>query len=104
MKNINLTKRGIAKDLSKSPYIFTYIHNNIPVNLYFSSKLHLDNFVKNRTKNYSMIYNYINKRFKFKTDCTFLSDLNLYQKIENRGCYIKFDNLEYRNINHITIK
>ena len=104
MKDTNLTKRGVAKDLSKSPYVFTYIHNTIPVNLYFSSKLHLDNFVKNRNKNYAMIYNSIYKRFKFKTDCTFLSDLNLYQKIETRGCFIKFDNLEYSDINKISLK
>ena len=53
----NLTRGGVCKDLTKSPFVFTYIHNGKQVNLFFSSKLHLDKFTKNRKKNYVMIYN-----------------------------------------------
>ena len=42
---MNLTRNGVAKDLSKSPYIFTDIDNENVINFYFSSKLHLDNFL-----------------------------------------------------------
>ena len=100
----NLTRRGVAKDMSESPYVYTYIHKGTPVYLFFSSKLHLDNFTKNRDKNYSMIYNSIYKRFKFKIDCTFLSDFNLYKKIENRGCYIRFGNKVYKDLTKISLK
>lgn len=100
----NLTRRGISKDLVLSPYTFTYKHNDNEVILSFSSKLHLNNFIKNRDKNYAMIYNYIIKRFKYKTDPRILSDLNLYQKIEHRGFYIKINDKVYRDIKQILIK
>lgn len=103
MKENNLTRDGIAKDLSKSPYTFTYVHNGKTVNFNFSSKLHLEKFIKNRDKNYTMIYNSIYKRFKFKTDCKFLSDFNLYYKIEKRGCYIKFGDRVYKNLINISL-
>lgn len=98
-----LTRRGVCKQLKYSPYTFTYFHNGKFVHLAFSSKLHLEKFVELREKNYSMIYNNINKRFKFKVDCTFLSDFNLYQKVENRGCYINFGGTIYKSIDDITI-
>lgn len=100
---IILTRRGVCKHLKNSPYNFTYIHKGKTVTLNFSSKLHLDNFTKLRQKNHSMIYNNINKRFKFKVDCTFLSDFNLYRKIEHRGCYINFGGKVFTSIEDITI-
>lgn len=100
---IILTRRGVCKQLKHSPYNFTYIHKGKTVTLNFSSKLHLDNFAKLRPKNHAMIYNNINKRFKFKVDCTFLSDFNLYRKIEHRGCYINFGGKVYTSIEDITI-
>lgn len=103
MKDQLLTRRGICHKLAYSPYNFTYIHKGKVVTLNFSSKLHLENFVKLRQKNYSMIYNYINSRFKFKVDCTFLSDFNLYRKIETRGCYISYDGKVYTSLDDITI-
>ena len=92
MNKAELTRRGICKNLEYSPYVFTYIHDGKTVNLFFSSKLHLDKFTKNRKKNYSMIYNDIYRRYKYGIDCTFLSDFNLYKKVENRGFYIQYDN------------
>ena len=91
----NLTRRGIAKDLSKSPYIFTEMIDGKQLNLYFSSKLHLNNFIEKRAENYQMIYNHVYKRFKYKVDCRLLSDCNLYNKIENRGFYIKYNNKDF---------
>ena len=98
-----LTRRGVCKQLKYSPYTFTYFHKGKFVHLAFSSKLHLEKFVELREKNHAMIYNNINKRFKFKVDCTFLSDFNLYQKVENRGCYINFGGTIYKSIDDITI-
>ena len=54
-----LTRNGVAKDLSKSPYIFTALINDDRIDLYFSSKLHLNNFKEKREENYKMIYNYL---------------------------------------------
>ena len=104
MKNPTLTRRGVSKDMLQSPYTFTYAHKDNQIVLNFSSKLHLDNFIKKRDKNYAMIYNYIIKRFKFKTDCRLLADLNLYYKIEHRGCYVKINKVVYRDLKKISLK
>ena len=99
----NLTRNGVAKDLSKSPYIYTVITESDVLHLYFSSKLHLNNFVEKRNDNYNMIYNYIYKRFKYRVDCRMLADLNLYTKIETRGFYIKINHKEYVCPDHIIL-
>ena len=91
----NLTRNGIAKDLAKSPYIFTEKIGNQRLDLYFSSRLHVQNFSQKRDENYNMIYNHIYKRFKYQTECRLLSELNLYQKIERRGFYVKIDKEVY---------
>jgi hypothetical protein len=90
-----LTRNGVAKDLKVSPYCFTEVTEDGVVTFNFSSKLHLNNFIKKREENYTMIYNYIYKRFKFKINCRMLADCNLYQKIENRGFYILINNKEF---------
>ena len=91
----NLTRRGVAKELTNSPYIFTELINKDKFDFYFSSRLHLNNFIGKRATNYNMIYNHIYKRFKFKVDCRALADLNLYKKIETRGFYIKCNDKEF---------
>ena len=98
-----LTRNGVAKDLPKSPYVFTALIDGKRLDLFFSSKLHLDSFKNKRQENYKMIYNYLYKRFKFKTDCRLLSDCNLYQKVETRGFYIKFNNKEFKCQNTIIL-
>ena len=103
MKNNLLTRNGVCKQLAYSPYNYTYIYNGKVVTLNFSSKLHLKKFTENRQKNYAMIYNYIYKRFKFKVDVTFLSDFNLYSKIENRGCYINYDGKIYTSLDQLSL-
>ena len=99
----NLTRNGVAKDLSNSPYIFTEIINGQRLDLFFSSKLHLKNFSDRRNANYQMIYNYIYKRFKYQIDCRILADLNLYQKIETRGFYVKLNKEVYLCPNNIIL-
>lgn len=99
----NLTRNGIAKDITKSPYIFTEMIDGNIVNFYFSSKLHLNSFTEKRDANFNMIYNYIYKRFKFKVNCRLLSDCNLYMKIESRGFYIKINNKGYVCPSNITL-
>lgn len=98
-----LTRNGVCKKLENSPYNFTYFYKDTEITLNFSSKLHLDKFVNLRQKNWSMIYNYLYKRFKFKVDCVILSDCNLYQKIENRGCYIKIGNRVFTDVSKIVL-
>ena len=98
-----LTRRGVCKNLEFSPYVYTYFHEGKVVSFNFSSKLHLDKFTNLRKKNYSMIYNDINKRFKFKIDCTYLADFNLYKKIENRGCFIRFGGDMIKDLDEVSI-
>ncbi|MBO7714061.1 MAG: hypothetical protein J6S85_10855 [Methanobrevibacter sp.] len=92
----NLTRNGVAKNLEKSPYVFTEVIDGKLLSLHFSSKLHLRNFMEKRNDNFVMLYNHIYKRFKYKVNCKLLSELNLYQKIENRGYYIKFNNEDFQ--------
>ncbi|MBP5699328.1 MAG: hypothetical protein J6W71_00555 [Methanobrevibacter sp.] len=99
----NLTRNGVAKELATSPYIFTEIVNGEQLDIYFSSKLHMNNFIQKRNDNYNMIYNYIYKRFKYRVDCRMLADLNLYTKIETRGFYIKINHKEYVCPDHIIL-
>ena len=103
MKDKILTRGGVCKKLDNSPYNFTYVHDGKVVTFNFSSKLHLENFTKNRKKNHAMIYNYVYKRFKFYVDCTFLSDFNLYKKIESRGCYIKYGEKTFTTLDNIKL-
>ena len=91
------------KDLTKSPYIFTEMIGDKPVHFYFSSNLHLNNFTKKREQNYQMLYNHLYKRFKYKVNCRMLADCNLYQKIENRGFYIKYNNKEFLCRDNLTL-
>ena len=99
----NLTRHGVAKDITKSPYTFTEMVDGNIVVFYFSSKLHLNNFIEKRPENYQMLYNHIYKRFKFKVNCRMLSDCNLYKKIENRGFYIKINKKDYKCPTSITL-
>ena len=99
----NLTRNGIAKDLKTSPYMFTEVVDEGVITFYFSSRLHLNNFCEKRNENYTMIYNYIYKRFKFKVDCRMLADCNLYQKIETRRFYITFNKKEFLCPSSITL-
>lgn len=103
MNKEQLTRRGICKNLAYSPYVFTSIYKGDNYSLYFSSKLHLEKFTKNRKKNYAMIYNDIYKRYKFGIDCTFLADFNLYRKVETRGCYIKYNDIIYKCYDNIKL-
>lgn len=98
-----LTRNGICKRLENSPYNFTYFNNGKEVTFNFSSELHLKNFTMNRQKNWSMIYNNIYKRFKFKIDCVLLADCNLYKKIENRGVFVKIGNQTYTDFKDIVL-
>lgn len=91
----NLTRNGVCKNLTNSPYVFTELIDDKQIDFHFSSVLHLNNFKEKRTKNYAMLYNYLYKRFKFKCNCRLLADCNLYQKVETRGFYIKYDEKVY---------
>jgi hypothetical protein len=99
----NLTRNGVAKDLATTPYIFTEMIEDQQLDFHFSSKLHLNSFIKKREENYNMLYNHIYKRFKFKINCRMLADCNLYQKIESRGFYIKYNNKEFLCPSQITL-
>lgn len=103
MKDTNLTRRGVCKNLENSPYTFTTLICGDKIDLCFSSRLHLENFKTLREQNYSMLYNYLYKRFKYRIDCRMLSDCNLYSKIENRGFCIKVNNRIYRCKDNLTL-
>ena len=99
-----LTRNGVCKKLEYSPYTFTCFINGVEHTYNFSSELHLRNFRIKRENNFVMIYNDIYKRYKFRVDCQALSDCNLYNKIETRGCYIKIGNQVFTNIKDVNIK
>ena len=101
--NKDLTRNGVAKNLARSPYVFTEFVGKDLLEFHFSSKLHLNKFVEKRKQNFQMLYNHIYKRFKFKVNCRMLADCNLYYKIESRGFYIKLNDKEFLCPSSITL-
>ena len=69
-----LTRNGVCRNIDFSPYNFTYFYKDKVITFNFSSKLHLDKFVKLRQNNWSMIYNYL---YKLLTDNELLYQLKL---------------------------
>ena len=82
-----LTKRGIAKNLEESPYFYEY--NDMI--FYFSSQLHLNNFMKliaSEIDRFNVKTNNIYKD-KFNLEMQNLALIRLYAIIEKRGFFIK---------------
>ena len=84
------TKNGIELDLKNSSYIYDY--NNLK--FYFSSKFYLKKFQENLSYYLFMETTKIINKYKVKINLYLFLAISLYQKIEKRGFYIKYENEE----------
>ena len=84
------TKNGIELDLKNSSYIYDY--NNLK--FYFSSELYLKKFQENLSYYIFMETTKIINKYKVKINLNLFLAISLYQKIEKRGFYIKYENEE----------
>lgn len=84
------TKNGIELDLKNSSYVYDY--NNLK--FYFSSELYLKKFQENLSYYLFMETTKIINKYKVKINLNLFLAISLYQKIEKRGFYIKYENEE----------
>lgn len=98
--SVNLTVRGIAKDLAISPYIYTDNH----IQLNFSSEFNLKRF-KDRLAEYKDNIEYRAYRL-FGFNVNIIPEvilISLYMKIEKRGFYVEIGENKYTNIDSIPL-
>lgn len=80
-----MTRRGIEYNLEISPYSFKNESGYIFV---FSSKYHLNTFIKKQAANRKKINDSLSNRFNFYIEFNTLADFILYRQIEQRGFLI----------------
>ena len=83
---MSMTRNGIVYDLKQSTYTAHY--NNIT--FYFSSKNHLEKFIKNLSLNRETLSYSLFKRFNLKLNIFEIYDIVLYKKVESRGFLIEY--------------
>ena len=90
MKKVNLSRRGIANDITVSPYKFkiNYTKNSYII-FVFSSELYKEKFVEKLEENRKKINWSLSNRFGFEIENNVLCDIKLYSSIEKRGFLIK---------------
>lgn len=90
-----LTRRGIANDLSKSPYWTNINYENFELTFVFSSELNKKRFLKRVEDNRISINMSLSKRFGIEIEACLLSDIKLYTQVEHRGFLIVGKEGEY---------
>ena len=85
----DITRYGVAHDLTKSPYFLEIDYQFEKLTYIFSSKLYLEKFTLRLYDNREKVSDYISKKFGFKIVNNMLSDIKLYNDIEKRGFLIK---------------
>ena len=95
MNDTQLTKSGVAYDLTISPHRYEVIYNNESKLIYtFSSNLYLTKFQEKLVEHREKVNKSLTKRFGFGIENNQLCDIKLYTMIEKRGFLI--DNTKER--------
>lgn len=85
-----LTKRGIANDITISPYKHKINYTKNSYIIYrFSSELYKNKFIERLEENRDKINSSLTNRFGFEITNDILCDIKLYTMIEKRGFLIK---------------
>ena len=90
-----MTRNGIEYNLGKSTFL-TEINGFC---FHFSSLVHKENFENKMKENRKKISESLSSRFKINIDSVLIADIVLYQKIETRGFYIKYNNFTFTDNN-----
>lgn len=98
-----LTVRGIAYDLTKSPYKSEILYNKEKMTFKFSSKMYETKFNEKLAENRNKINESLSKRFGFNISSNLLSDIILYSKIEKRGFLIFNEKESFTCLNNIKL-
>ena len=98
--NLNLTRSGIAYDLTKSPHRLTLNYENNEVKFVFSSELYKNIFLKKLEENRKKINESLSNRFGINIETDILCDIKLYSMTEKRGflLYLNREMTECLNI------
>lgn len=100
MYNTQLTRNGVANDLSISPYHYLVRYSTLDeVVFIFSSELYKNKFIERLEDNRKVINESLSKRFGFDIVNNKLCDLKLYLTIEKRGFLIKDNKGKYECLN-----
>lgn len=87
---MELTRHGIAYDLSTSPYKIRLKQ----CELRFSSEKNVERFLKKEKSERDRINASLSKRFGMQFNLDYIAFIDLYRHIENRGFYIILRNGE----------
>ena len=91
MMNENLTRNGIAYDLSLSPYKLKIEYGNDELEFVFSSEYYKSIFLKKLEGNREKINGSLSNRFGFTIENDILCDVKLYSQTEKRGFLLDFN-------------
>ena len=86
----NLTRGGVAYNLTESPYRYNvdYPSQQNSITFVFSSEFYRGIFIKKLQGNRKTINQSLSKRFGFEMEHNILCDIKLYTSIEKRGFLI----------------
>lgn len=91
----DLSRRGIAYNLHKSPYWTNINYGTFELTYVFSSPLIRDKFIAQVEDNRKKINLSLSKRFGFEIEACLLADIFLYKHTEHRGFLILNNEEEY---------
>jgi hypothetical protein len=98
-----LTRSGVAYDLSVSPHEFIVKYDNEDITYIFSSELYRNIFLKKIEENRKKINESLSKRFGYTIENNKLCDLQLYSKTEKRGFLLKTEKESFECLNIIKL-
>ena len=91
----DLSRRGIAYNLHKSPYWTNINYGKYELTYVFSSLIVKEKFVKKIEENRKKINLSLSNRFGFEIEACLLADIYLYKHTEHRGFLILGNEVEY---------
>lgn len=100
---MQLTRRGVCYDLSKTPYTHEEKYDKTSIKFMFSSQIYLDKFKEKLEENRRKINDSLMKRFKFHIQQDIICDLRLYYSIETRGFLISANGEYIECLDHIQL-
>ena len=100
---MQLTRRGVCYDLSKTPYTHEEKYDKTTIKFMFSSQIYLDKFIEKLEENRRKINDSLKKRFKFNIKQDIICDLRLYYSIETRGFLISANGVYIECLDNILL-
>lgn len=98
-----LTRGGVAYDLTKSPFNYIIQYPDESIIYWFSSDMYRRKFENAINSNRITINNSLSKRFGYDIEHNKLCDLKLYATIEKRGFLIESENHKFLCQNNIKL-